>query len=151
MEYKLNVAAILQNAAGKILIGERVNVPGAWQFPQGGVDSGETLEQALARELMEEISVPPSSYQVLRRSGPHRYLFSNGRSKRGFDGKEQFYFLARYEGRPDEVDPDTEKPEFRAIRWIAPEDFQIDWLPEMKRLVYQAVLKDFFNLDPAAA
>ena len=55
MKYRLNVAAILRNGAGKILIGERKDRSGAWQFPQGGVDEGETLAQALVRELREEI------------------------------------------------------------------------------------------------
>src|SRR5438067_8221410 len=55
--YRLNVAAILQNREGKILVCERADATGAWQFPQGGVDEGETLEAALARELVEEIGL----------------------------------------------------------------------------------------------
>ncbi len=70
IRYRLNVAAILRNGAGKILLGERVDRSGAWQFPQGGVDDGETLSQALARELREEISVGPSAYQIVSSRGP---------------------------------------------------------------------------------
>jgi 8-oxo-dGTP pyrophosphatase MutT (NUDIX family) len=59
--YRPNVAAIVQRHDGKILIGERSDVPGAWQFPQGGVKKSETVEQALARELKEEISLEPGT------------------------------------------------------------------------------------------
>src|ERR1700728_4353327 len=79
VKYRLNVAAILRNGAGKILIGERQDRPGAWQFPQGGVDDGETLEQALKRELMEEISLKPGHYKLVGSKGPYYYLFGNGK------------------------------------------------------------------------
>jgi len=49
--YRSNVGAILKRADGKILIGERSNVAGAWQFPQGGVKKSETAREALVREL----------------------------------------------------------------------------------------------------
>ena len=47
------------NAEGFILVAERSNIRGAWQFPQGGVDPGEGLEEALFREIEEEIGVIP--------------------------------------------------------------------------------------------
>jgi putative (di)nucleoside polyphosphate hydrolase len=145
--YRLNVAAILRNGAEKILIGERADRPGAWQFPQGGVDEGETLAQALARELREEISVEPSAYKVLESKGPYFYLFGGGKLVKGFHGKEQHYFLADFTGDPGKIDVNTEHPEFRAIRWVEPGEFDIDWLPKMKREVYRAVFQDFFSID----
>jgi len=147
VKYRLNVAAMLRNSAGKILIGERVDRSGAWQFPQGGVDEGETLEQALARELHEEISVEPSAYTVLASKGPYFYLFGNDKVVKGFHGKEQHYFLAEFTGDPGEIDVKTAHPEFREIRWVAPAEFDIDWLPKMKREVYRAVFRDFFSLE----
>jgi putative (di)nucleoside polyphosphate hydrolase len=145
--YRLNVAAILRNPAGKILIGERADRSGAWQFPQGGVDEGETLEEALARELVEEISVQPSAYQLLTSHGPYFYLFGNGKVVKGFHGKEQYYFLANFTADPACVDVETEHPEFCAIRWVAPAEFDIEWLPKMKREVYRAVFYDFFSVE----
>jgi putative (di)nucleoside polyphosphate hydrolase len=144
ISYKLNVAAILRNARGRILICERLGVDGAWQFPQGGIDDGETAEQALIREVWEEIGVQAKDIRILEKRGPYRYLYGNGRIKRGHHGKEQFYFLCDYTGLDAQINVDTKHPEFQAFRWIAPEDFQILWLPEMKRAVYRAVFADFF-------
>jgi putative (di)nucleoside polyphosphate hydrolase len=146
IKYRLNVAAILRNGAGKILIGERQDRPGAWQFPQGGVDEGETLEQALKRELMEEISLKPGHYNLVSTRGPYYYLFGNEKVVKGFHGKEQHYFLADFTGDESAIDVRTEHPEFRAIRWVAPSEFDIDWLPKMKREVYREVFADFFTI-----
>src|SRR5438067_254098 len=140
--YRLNVAAILQDREGRILVCERIDTRDAWQFPQGGVDDGETLEAALERELVEEISLLPRFYAVQKRMGPYRYLYANGRVKKGHHGKEQHYFLARFTGAKSTIDVDTAHPEFRRARWIFPQAFKIGWLPEMKRPVYRAVLRD---------
>jgi putative (di)nucleoside polyphosphate hydrolase len=146
VKYRLNVAAILRNGAGKILIGERLDRSGAWQFPQGGVDDGETLEQALARELCEEISLSPSGYQISATRGPYFYLFGNDKVVKGFHGKEQHYFLAEFTGDPATINVETEHPEFRSVRWVEPAAFEINWLPKMKRKVYRAVFEDFFSV-----
>jgi putative (di)nucleoside polyphosphate hydrolase len=146
IRYRANVAAILRNARGQILICERLNVPGAWQFPQGGIDDGETDERALERELWEEIGVTASDYRVVTRKGPYRYIFGQGREKKGFHGKEQYYFLCDFTAADETINVATEHPEFRAWRWIAPAEFQIAWLPEMKQAVYRRVLAEFFKV-----
>lgn len=146
MNYRANVAGILRNAAGQILVCERLGVPEAWQFPQGGIDEGETPEQALTRELREETGVLPEHFTIIARRGPYRYLYGNGRVKKGFHGKEQLYFLCDFTGEDAHIDVATEHPEFQAFRWIAPEDFQLRWLPEMKREVYRAVFTDLLGV-----
>ena len=146
MKYRANVAAILQNAGGQILVCERLNVPGAWQFPQGGIDDGETQEQALSRELWEEIGLVPDDYQVRLRKGPYRYDFGNGRMKKGFHGKEQHYFLCHFTAPDSRINVATKEPEFSAYMWIDPNHFRLHWLPEMKREVYRAVFLDFFGI-----
>lgn len=145
VRYRPDVAGILRNARGEILICERVDTEAAWQFPQGGIDEGETPEVALARELGEEIGIAPRHFRIVERRGLYRYLFGEGRSKRGWDGKEQVYFLCDFLGTDADINVETEHPEFRAFRWIRPQDFQIKWLPEMKRDVYREVFRDFFG------
>lgn len=146
MKYRSNVAAIMQNSNGEILVCERLHVPGAWQFPQGGIDEGETREQALARELWEEIGLVPDDYQVTGSRGPYRYEFGNGRTKKGYHGKEQHYFLCAFSAPDSRINVATAQPEFQAFLWIEPRHFRLHWLPEMKRQVYRSVFQDFFQV-----
>jgi putative (di)nucleoside polyphosphate hydrolase len=142
-----NVAAIVRRADGRILVGERSDRAGCWQFPQGGINHSETPEAALQRELQEEISLPPGSYRVIDRRGPYRYRFLPGRKKNGFDGQEQTYFLVDLCTPHFEPSPHTPDPEFRAIRWIWPHEFEISWVPSFKREVYRQVMADFFRVE----
>jgi len=146
INYRANVAGILRNPRGRILVGERLGVKDGWQFPQGGIDAGETPEQALVRELWEEVGVATRDIRIGERRGPYRYLYGNGRIKRGFHGKEQFYFLCEYTGADDGIDVKTKSPEFQEYRWILPGDFRLDWLPQMKREVYRTVFAEFFGI-----
>lgn len=142
--FRLNVAGILQIADGRVLICERLGKKNAWQFPQGGVDKGETLEQALFRELAEEIGVPSSAYRIRARSGPYRYVYENG-PLRGFTGKDQHFFIADYAGALDAIHLDLPHPEFQQYAWIAPGEFRMAWLPNMKKAMYRSVFKDLLG------
>lgn len=144
--YRPNVAAIVRRSDNKILVGERSDRPGSWQFPQGGIKVRETPEEALERELFEEVGLPGGSYRILERKEPYRYLFDKGRTKEGYHGQEQIYFLVEllpgFEPRYE-----TSEPEFRALRWIDPPEFNIKWLPPFKRDVYRQVLNLFFGVQ----
>jgi putative (di)nucleoside polyphosphate hydrolase len=144
--FRPNVAGIVRRSDGRILIGERSDRVGCWQFPQGGIHSSETPEEALQRELGEEISLPSNCYRVTDRHGPYRYLFLPNRKKEGFDGQEQIYFLVDLlpHGEPS---PHTPDPEFQTLRWIWPHEFEISWLPPFKREVYRQVMSDFFQVQ----
>jgi len=149
--YRPNVACILQNPAGDILVCERTDWPGCWQFPQGGVKNGEALMDALHREIEEELGLGRESYQVLTSRGPYRYLFPEGRKKEGFEGQEQYYFLALLTNPNALIRFDGASPEFRAARWLRPEDYDLNWVAPMKRAVYTRVFLDFFGLSPRPA
>jgi putative (di)nucleoside polyphosphate hydrolase len=146
IRYRPNVAFILRRADGRILIGERSDIDGAWQFPQGGVNKDETIEEALYREVLEEISLAPSDYRVAGQRGPYRYEYTEGRTKEGCGGQEQTYFLADFLGDEGQILTQPSTVEFQAVRWIAPEEFQLEWVAPMKREVYRAVLQDFFDV-----
>lgn len=147
-KYRPNVAALMIDREGKLLICERIKSKGSWQFPQGGVDKGEELEDALAREVEEEIGLPPSSYKVLESAGGYSYLYSNPVKKHGtvYDGQTQTYYLCRLKKKAPEINLDQKSPEFSDYNWIDPVDFKLKWLPEFKRQVYRAVMLDFFDV-----
>jgi putative (di)nucleoside polyphosphate hydrolase len=144
--YRPNVAAIIKRPDGKILIGERSDVSGAWQFPQGGVKGRETALEALSRELQEETSLEPEHYRVIESNGPYRYLFLPGRTKESFDGQEQTFFLVELMASDSSIKQGPEKPEFSHFRWIEPGEFQIGWVPDFKKDVYRQVFADFFEI-----
>jgi 8-oxo-dGTP pyrophosphatase MutT (NUDIX family) len=143
--YRPNVALILRNASGEILVCERADWPGCWQFPQGGARGEEELVGALHREVREELGLGAKAYRVLSQRGPYRYDFVGDRKKEGYDGQEQTYFLAELVAGDVELDFGDD-PEFRAARWIPPGAFDLAWIPGMKRDVYRAVFRDFFGI-----
>lgn len=146
-KYRPNVAAILQASTGRVLIGQRSDYPSSWQFPQGGIDRGETADEAVKRELAEETGVMPGTYRIRTQRGSYRYDFPGGPDRRGFDGQEQTYFLCVLE-EPGEPMPDLASTcgEFVSLRWVRPDKFPINSASPMKRDVYRAVLRDFFGV-----
>jgi putative (di)nucleoside polyphosphate hydrolase len=144
--YRPNVAAVLQRSDGRVLIGQRSDYPESWQFPQGGVDQGESLEQAVAREILEETGLRSEIYRILDRTGPHRYDFPKGPDRRGFDGQEQTYFLCAVDGaQPPPFDPGATCGEFLAVRWVETDNFPLELVPPMKQGVYREVLGKWFG------
>jgi putative (di)nucleoside polyphosphate hydrolase len=152
VRYRQNVAALMINATGNLLICERTAVPGAWQFPQGGVDRGEGLEEALYREVREEIGLQKQHYEIISKRSGYRYLYpeevrAKKIKKHGSHGQEQTYFLCQLKAGAPPVNVNQSPREFRAYRWIPPAEFDLDWLPGFKHEVYRAVLNDFFEID----
>lgn len=152
VRFRPNVAALILKPEGQLLICERFTVPGAWQFPQGGVDDGETLEKALFREVREEVGLSPAHYEVLECRDGYRYLYpedvrTKKLRKHGSHGQEQTYFLCRLKPGAPPINVHQKGREFRAYRWIDPAEFDLEWLPAFKRQVYREVMRDFFGLE----
>jgi putative (di)nucleoside polyphosphate hydrolase len=146
--YRPNVAAILQRADGDIFVAERVNNEGAWQFPQGGIDDGENAEQALFRELEEEIGVKRELLEIALVREGYRYAFAKGRLKYGiYGGQEQTYFLCRFLGEDKDFNINATHREFAGFKWIKPSEFKMDWVPKFKRALYRQVMLDFFGIE----
>jgi len=148
--YRPNIAAILQDDLGRILVAERISIRGAWQFPQGGIDDGEDVIDALKREIREELGLAETCYEPLHSRTGYRYDFPPNHRRQGmWAGQEQTYFLCRFLGTDADIDLDQDDAEFSAFRWIAPTEFCLAWLPEFKRQVYRQVFQDFFGIDLA--
>ena len=152
VSFRQNVAALMVDAAGRLLVCERWNIPGAWQFPQGGVDAGEEAQDALFREVREEVGLLPEHYEVVERRGGYRYMYPpevrlRKLRKHGNHGQEQTYFRCLLRADAPPVNVEQQPREFGDFRWIAPEEFRLGWLPEFKREVYRQVLRDFFAVE----
>lgn len=149
LPYRPNVGAVLFARDGRVLIARRApgnSAIGAWQFPQGGIDAGETPEQAVMRELMEEIGTDRATIV-----GEHAewltYDFPadvQPRVMRGrFRGQSQRWFALRFDGADGDIRLDaTPHVEFDAWRWI-----DLAEAPSMavgfKRPVYEVVSRSF--------
>ena len=116
--FRAGVGAVVLDPRGRVLVLERADVPGAWQFPQGGLDDGETPLAAARRETEEETGIPAGALRLLGRyPDPLAYeLPKAAQSKRTGMGQVQywFYFQTRDVSSPlDRLPPG----EFRAARW----------------------------------
>jgi putative (di)nucleoside polyphosphate hydrolase len=144
--YRPNVGIILCNARNEVFWGKRVRQH-AWQFPQGGIDHGESPEQAMYRELMEEVGLAPEHVRILGRTQNWlRYDVPRHWSRRDcrghYRGQKQIWFLLRLTGRDCDVClRASTHPEFDAWRWnnywVA-----MDTVVEFKRDVYRAALSE---------
>jgi putative (di)nucleoside polyphosphate hydrolase len=144
--YRPNVGIILCNAKDEVFWGKRIREH-SWQFPQGGIKRGETPEEAMYRELYEEVGLRPEHVRILGRTkGWLRYEVPTHWIKRewrgSYKGQKQIWFLLRLVGRDSDVSlRATAKPEFDAWRW---NDY---WVPldaviEFKRGVYEQALNE---------
>ena len=147
-EYRKNVALILERKSGKILICQRSDCENSWQFPQGGVDQGEEPVEALHREVREEIGLSAKFYEIIEEREGYRYDFDKRHAKwKHYLGQEQTYFRCRFSGKNKNIDLGSNKPEFTNYCWIYPEEFNLEWVADFKRLVYLEVFRDFFDLE----
>ncbi len=121
--FRANVGIILSNDAGKLLLAGRIGSKG-WQFPQGGMQEGESAEEAMFRELHEEVGLRKSDVEVLGATSDWlRYRlpekFVRHGSKPLCIGQKQRWFILRLTGPDERVRVDcSETPEFDRWRWV---------------------------------
>lgn len=148
--YRPNVGIILCNGQGHLLWARRIGQD-AWQFPQGGIQSHESPEQALYRELREEVGLECHHVEILgctrdwlRYDLPKRFIRHG--SQPVCIGQKQIWYLLRLLGTDDDVQLDVgEKPEFDGWRWV---DYwyPIDKVVSFKQEVYRNALEELAPL-----
>ena len=148
--YRANVGIILRNADGRLLWARRIGQD-AWQFPQGGIREDETPEEAMYRELFEEIGLDSGDVDVVGRTRdwlryrlPRRHL--RHYSKPLCIGQKQVWFLLNLVAAESKVRFDaTDEPEFDYWRWV---DYwhPLDEVVPFKRKVYELALSEFAPL-----
>jgi putative (di)nucleoside polyphosphate hydrolase len=150
--FRPNVGIILLNQRSQVFWGKRIRTH-SWQFPQGGIDRGENPEQAMFRELHEEVGLLPQHVQVLARTRdwlryevPDRFIRRDARGH--YKGQKQIWFLLHLVGHDWDLNlRATDHPEFDAWRW---NDYWVplDVVVEFKRGVYEMALTELSRFVP---
>lgn len=147
LPYRPCVGVMLVNRDGLVFAGERIDTPGAWQMPQGGIDAGEDPVTAGLRELVEETGISPDLVTVeAETEGWVRYDLPGhllGKVWKGrYRGQEQKWLLLRFSGTDSDIRIDTDHPEFARWTWLRPDEV-LDRIVPFKREVYAKVLMEF--------
>jgi putative (di)nucleoside polyphosphate hydrolase len=148
--FRLNVGIILANEDGQVFWAKRVG-QNAWQFPQGGIRAHESPEQAMLRDLAEEIGLLPEHVEIIGRTRHWlRYRLPpyliRQHKKPLCIGQKQLWYVLRLLGHESVVQLDYgEKPEFDSWRWVN------YWYPLkevvfFKRRVYERALQELAPL-----
>ncbi|NOD85773.1 MULTISPECIES: RNA pyrophosphohydrolase [unclassified Ruegeria] len=148
LPYRPCVGLMLMNDQGQIFVGQRNDRhANAWQMPQGGVDKGEDPRDAALRELLEETGVTANLVEIIAETEgwlpydlPHDIVPKIWKGR--FRGQEQKWFLMRYLGTDDQIDIETDHPEFTCWKWQEPDRLIAEIVP-FKREVYERVVEAF--------
>ena len=144
--FRPNVGIVLANTRGQVLWARRIG-QNAWQFPQGGIKPHEYPEEALFRELEEEVGLQQSDVKVLAQTqGWLRYRIPKQLLRKKSAplcvGQKQKWFLLQMLCSDDKVKFDLfETPEFDHWRWVS-YWYPVSQVVLFKRDVYRRALKE---------
>ncbi|CAN8290688.1 unnamed protein product [Cochlearia groenlandica] len=147
--YRPNVGVCLINSDNQVFVASRLNVPGAWQMPQGGIEEGEDPKSAAMRELQEETGVVSAEFvsevpNWLTYDFPPAVKAKVNRLWGGeWHGQAQKWFLVRLRNDEDEREINlAADSEFSEWKWAKPEEV-IEQAVDYKRPTYEQVIKSF--------
>jgi putative (di)nucleoside polyphosphate hydrolase len=157
LPYRPCVGIVLLNAQGLVWVGRRIAKwegdasPTLWQMPQGGIDEGESPEQAAMRELEEETGTAQAEIiaecrQWLSYDLPKEALGIGLKGK--FRGQSQKWFAMRFLGSDEDINIDASmgaKAEFDAWKWVTLEE-TAKHIVDFKRPVYEELVREFAGL-----
>ncbi len=146
---RLGVGIILLNNENKVFVGKRIDNPkNFWQMPQGGINNNESFFQAAKRELEEETGV--TKIRLVKELD--KWLIYNlpknllGKIWQGkYRGQKQKWFVMKFEGKDQEINVNTNSPEFLDWKWVNPSE-----LPKIvvnfKVDIYKKLLKELSKI-----
>ena len=158
LPYRPCVGIMLLDREGRAFVGRRADREGDpegvgqwWQMPQGGVDEGETPEDAAPRELFEETGVRSATIVARAKDWllydlPQELIGVAWEGR--YRGQKQMWFAARFEGPDSEINlaaREGHEPEFDAWQWVRVEELPSLIVP-FKRAVYERVVEEFAPL-----
>ena len=143
------VGIVVLNKYNKVFVAKRIDNPkNFWQMPQGGVDEGENFLSAAYRELEEETSIKSVKFiheidEITTYLLPEHLLGIIWKGK--YKGQKQKWFLMRFVGNDNEININTNKPEFLEWKWIDL-DMITDVVVDFKLEVYKTLQKKIKKL-----
>jgi len=147
--YRPNVAAIIVSnnypQKKEIFIAQRNDLNGVWQFPQGGIDEGEEVQEALFRELKEEIGT--NNIKIIAEYPEWlSYDFPSKIAKKmkPWVGQRQKYFLVKLK-KNAKININTKHPEFDDYKFVEINDI-LEFSASFKQDIYKKVI-DYFKKE----
>lgn len=146
--YRPAVGMMLLNADNKIFVGQRLDSKEpAWQMPQGGIGSHEDADQAMLRELQEEIGTRNVEI-IIKSKAWYKYDLPSNLAKRlwngKFKGQKQIWYALRFRGKDQEINIHTYHPEFQNWKWVEKDELLKLVIP-FKQELYERVLEDLWE------
>ena len=149
-QYRRCVGMMILNNIKEILVGRRLDHPsGFWQMPQGGIDENENPEEAVWREMMEEIGTNKAkllkvSSQWINYDIPSETLKTLPWGHK-YIGQTQKWFAFQFTGEENDINVGTVNPEFSEWKWTKI-NLIVDEIVPFKRDVYSTILKEFKDI-----
>ena len=146
---RTGVGVIVINKENKVFVGKRKDNPiDKWQMPQGGVDKGEELVDAMRRELKEETSI--KNIEIIKEIDgwldyelPKNLL---GKIWKGrYRGQKQKWFIVKFLGEESEINITTKRPEFIEWKWVERNQLP-NIIVDFKKNVYERLVVELKNI-----